>query len=97
MEEIYSELLQKVQNCAVQRDLNYLSTIVEKKANIEEVNESLQGKANKTSVAQALQRKANKTDLDQALEGKADVADMEQLCSIVENKAELCLVEQITK
>ena len=53
-EDIYSELMKKVQNCALQKDFNYLSSLVESKANTEDVNESLQAKANKTSVANAL-------------------------------------------
>ena len=54
VEDIYSELLKKVQNCALQKDFNYLSSVIETKANLDEVNESLQNKANKTSVADAL-------------------------------------------
>jgi hypothetical protein len=39
---------------ALQKDFGYLSTLMEQKASIEEVNEGLQQKANKTSVANAL-------------------------------------------
>lgn len=38
----------------MQKDIAYISAIVEKKANIEDVNEGLQSKANKQSVATAL-------------------------------------------
>ena len=64
VEDIYSELMKKVQNCAVQKDFNYMSSLISTKANLDEVNESLQSKANKTSVANALQRKANRDDIN---------------------------------
>ena len=54
IEEIYSELMKKVQSCALQTELSCLSTQLESKANNDDVNESLQSKANKTSVANAL-------------------------------------------
>lgn len=41
VEDIYSELMKKVQSCALQKDYNYLMSVLEKKANLEEVNESL--------------------------------------------------------
>lgn len=41
IEDIYSELMKKLQNCAQQKDFNYLSSVMEQKANQEEVNESL--------------------------------------------------------
>jgi mannose/fructose/N-acetylgalactosamine-specific phosphotransferase system component IIB len=54
VEDAYREMNQKMATFALQKDLSYLSTLVDHKANIEEVNESLQQKANKTSVANAL-------------------------------------------
>ena len=68
VEDMYSELTKKVQNCALQKDFNYVTSVLETKANQEEMNESLQSKANKTSVANALQRKANRSDIDPILE-----------------------------
>ena len=65
---MYSELMKRLQNCALQKDFNYLTGMIEGKANLEEVNESLKMKANKTSVADALQRKANRADVDGLLE-----------------------------
>ena len=41
VEDIYSELMKKVQSCSLQKDYNYLMSVLEKKANLEEVNESL--------------------------------------------------------
>jgi hypothetical protein len=73
---------------ALQKDFGYLSSLIEQKANIEEVNESLQQKANKTSVANALQRKANRADVDTLLEAKADVTDLEKIIGILEGKLE---------
>ena len=96
IEDIYSEMMKKVQSCALQRDFNYMSAQLEKKANLDEVNESLQGKANKTSVATALQRKANKSDLDSALDNKADVTDMEQICTILEGKLDSAVFDDIS-
>jgi predicted nucleic acid-binding protein len=64
VEEIYRDVSKRLQNCALQKDFTYLQTIIETKANIEDVNESLAGKANKQSVANALHRKANRSDVD---------------------------------
>ena len=97
VEDTYSELLKKVQNCALQKDFNYISSVLEKKANLEEVNESLQSKANKTSVANALQRKVNRQDLDSLLEAKADVADLENILSIIEAKAEAVQLDELAR
>ena len=41
IEEIYSEITKKLQSCALQKDLNSISSAIEKKADLEEVNESL--------------------------------------------------------
>ena len=41
IEEIYSELMKKVQSCALQKDFNYISTALESKANVDDINESL--------------------------------------------------------
>ena len=70
---------------------------MESKANIEEVNESLQSKANKTSVANPLQRKANRSDVDQALESKADITDLDKVCSIIETKVESADFEELAR
>ena len=64
LDEVYRDLSKRVQNCAMQKDFNYLTSVLETKANIDEVNESLQNKANKQSVANALYRKANRSDID---------------------------------
>ncbi len=64
IEEIYRDLSKRLSNCALQKDFSYLQSILEQKANVEEVNEALQNKANKQSVANALHRKANRTDID---------------------------------
>lgn len=41
VEEIYRDLSKRLTNCALQKDFNYLSSVLETKANIEDVNESL--------------------------------------------------------
>lgn len=89
IEDAYQEMQQKMATFALQKDLSYLSTIIETKANLEEVNESLSQKANKASVANALQRKANRTDIDQLLESKVDVSDLEKIVGIIEGKLDL--------
>ena len=55
----------RLSNCALQKDFNYLTSILDTKANLDDVNEGLQKKANKESVANALHRKANKSEVDQ--------------------------------
>ena len=64
LEDIYRDLSKRVTNCALQKDFNYMQSMLETKANIDDVNESLNSKANKQSVANALHRKANRSDLD---------------------------------
>ena len=97
VEDMYSELMKKVQNCALQKDFNYLSSVIETKANLEEVNESLKAKANKTSVADALQRKANRSEIDSLLEQKADMTDLENIISILEAKVEVGQFEELAR
>lgn len=75
-----------MQACASQRDFNYYVAQLERKANVDDVNESLQQKANKTTVSNALQRKANKQDTDSTMESKADVSDIEKLVGVIETK-----------
>ena len=41
VEDIYREIQSKMATFALQKDFGYLSTILETKANIDEVNESL--------------------------------------------------------
>ena len=89
--------MKKVQSCALQKDFNYISSALEAKANIDDINESLQSKANKTSVANALQRKANRVDIDQLLESKADVSDLDQICSILEAKVEVSSFDDLLR
>ena len=40
-QHMYDELCKKIQGCALQKDLNYFTTILEQKANTTDVNESL--------------------------------------------------------
>ena len=74
-----------------------MSSLIGTKANLDEVNESLQSKANKTSVANALQRKANRSDIDQILEQKADMSDLENIISILEAKVEVGQFEELSR
>lgn len=97
VEDVYQEMQQKLANFALQKDLSYLQTILESKANLDEVNESLQQKANKASVASALQRKANRTDIDQLLESKVDVTDLEKIIGIIEGKVDLARFEEFAQ
>lgn len=92
---MYSEVMKKVQGCALQKDFNYISSVMESKACSDEVNESLKNKANKTSVADALQRKVNRSDFDTILEQKADMVDLENIISILEAKVEFSQFEDL--
>ena len=74
-----------------------MSSVIETKANLEEVNESLKQKANKTSVADALQRKANRADIDPIFEQKADMSDLENIISILEAKVEFGQFEELSR
>ena len=96
VEEIYRDVSKRLQNCALQKDFSYLQTIIETKANVEDVNESLANKANKQSVANALHRKANRSDIDQILETKADATDLEKLLNILDQKADQHQIDHLT-
>lgn len=50
VQHMYEDIIKKTQSFALQKDLNYLGTLVELKANTSDVNESLQQKASKSSV-----------------------------------------------
>ena len=95
VEEMYQEMREKMASFALQKDLCYLSTMMEQKANIEEVNESLNQKANKASVANALQRKANRADIDNLLEQKAELTDLEKVLGILEGKADISRLDDL--
>ena len=41
LDEIYRDLSKRLSNCALQKDFNYLTSVLETKANVDEVNESL--------------------------------------------------------
>ena len=60
IQDVYSDLNKRISASASQKDLSYLSLLLDKKANSDDVNESLQQKANKTTVSNALGRKVNK-------------------------------------
>ena len=97
IDELHRDLTKRVQTCALQKDLAYLSTVLETKASVDDMNEALQSKANKQSVANALHRKANRTDVDQLLEGKADASDLEKICNLLEGKADATAIDQLAK
>jgi len=89
VEESYKELAKKLSGCALQKDFSYLASVLETKANLEDVNESLNNKANKQSVANALHRKANRSDIDGLLEAKADATDLEKVVGSLEQKVDV--------
>jgi len=47
VEDIYRDLSKRLQSCALQKDFTYLQSVVDVKANLDEVNEALSNKANK--------------------------------------------------
>lgn len=82
MEENLSELSKKVKE---------LSETVDKKANTEEVKESLNGKADKadlTKAVESLDTKADKTDLDTKA-NKADVDTLKEKVTTLEDKTKV--------
>lgn len=97
LEDIYRDVSKRLSNCALQKDFAYLQTMVDTKANLDEINEALQSKANKQSVANALHRKANRSDIDQLLEQKADMVDIEKMCGILEQKADQAQIDNISR
>ncbi len=47
VDDTFKELSKRVQQCALSQDVSYVHSLLETKANLEDVNESLQNKANK--------------------------------------------------
>lgn len=88
IQDIYSDLTKKVLAAATQKDLSFLTSLVEKKASLDEVNESLSQKANKTTVSNALSRKVNKQEMESAMEGKCDLSDLDKLIQVIETKVD---------
>lgn len=65
-----------------------MSSQLETKATIAEMNEQLALKANKQSVANALHLKANCADIDVLLLQKPDIMQIENLRNIVKSKTD---------
>lgn len=93
IEHTESEILQRIHQCVTQRDLNQVYTLLDTKANAQEMNDALNSKANKQSVANALHRKANRSDMDALLARKVDINEFQNIVVALESKAELAAVE----
>ena len=72
----YREINKRFSNTVNNRDFQALSSAVETKANLTEMNEQLESKANKQSVSNALHRKANRSDVESLLARKADIVNL---------------------
>ena len=88
IEEMLKDLNKKMANCVLQQEHVYLSSQLEKKADLDFVQEALSQKANKQSVANALHRKANRSDMDELLQNKVEVTDFQNLGMQVQGKCE---------
>eukprot|EP00357_Protocruzia_adherens_P011027 CAMPEP_0114975776 /NCGR_PEP_ID=MMETSP0216-20121206/2296_1 /TAXON_ID=223996 /ORGANISM="Protocruzia adherens, Strain Boccale" /LENGTH=802 /DNA_ID=CAMNT_0002336613 /DNA_START=61 /DNA_END=2469 /DNA_ORIENTATION=+ len=88
MDDLHKDLTMRVTQCASQREVQYLQTAMENKANLADMNEALGNKANKQSVANALHRKANRADIDSILTQKADIADLRNVLTALETKVD---------
>jgi D-alanyl-D-alanine dipeptidase len=97
VDDTFQELSKRVSQCALSQDMSYFHSLLETKANIEEVNESLSNKASKTSVANALHRKANRTDIDELLALKVDCLDLEKVVAALEQKADIDAVDAVRR
>lgn len=84
IEEMNEENYRKFQQCASKRDLQQFETLIESKANKDEVTEALDEKANKQSVANALHRKSNKADMDALLQSKVETSEYVKLFEFVQ-------------
>lgn len=84
IDEMSKDFNKRLVSGALQKDLAYLTTVVDKKADVDYVNESLSQKANKQSVANALHRKANRQDVDELLQSKVDVGELKMTQEILE-------------
>ena len=75
-DDINREINKRFSNTVNNRDFQALSSIVDTKANLIEMNEQFESKANKQSVSNALHRKANRSDFESLLARKADIVSL---------------------
>lgn len=91
------DLNKKMANCVLQQEHAYLSSQLDKKADLDFVQEALSQKANKQSVANALHRKANRSDIDELLQLKVDATDFQNLGMQVQGKCEQMQLDDIVR
>jgi hypothetical protein len=68
---------------------------MEGKANLIEVNDSLNSKASKESVINALHRKANKNEVEAVLKSKVDIEELQNVISTINNKSDATEIDKI--
>ena len=88
LDELNRENNKKLSQLALSKDLQQVVSLLETKANTNDVNEALSSKASKESVVSALQRKMNKSEVDAIINSKVDYIDFQNLVSAVKLKAE---------
>ncbi|EAR84714.1 hypothetical protein TTHERM_00637160 (macronuclear) [Tetrahymena thermophila SB210] len=94
-EELQREFAKKAATNVQHKDIEYVISQLELKANVQDVNEALETKANKASVSNALHRKANKVDIENQYAKKQDIANIGNLLNNMDEKAEYSSIEKI--
>ena len=77
--------------------ISELSDDINRRPSIGEVTEMLEPKANRDVLTQILDRKANRGELDLAMAKKADVEMVEEVIRTLQNKADICDIETMSK
>lgn len=86
MDDFQKEISKRVGGCVSITQFHEVLNILQNKvihellkANINEVNEALEGKVSKQYLTTALQKKVSKSEMEGAISKKADTADLDYL------------------
>ncbi len=88
LDDLHKDLLKKSSTFASQKEVSHIASLLDSKANLNDMNEALASKASKDSVINALHRKANKAEIEAMVKAKLDIEDFQNLVNIVNNKVE---------
>lgn len=89
LDDLHKDYSKKSANFVTSKDLSNLTTLVDQKANLNDVNEALASKASKESVINALHRKANKAETEAMIKSKVDIEDFQNIINSLNNKIDI--------
>jgi len=95
--DFYNETQRKFSSLATQRDFQNLTSMVESKVSVSQLNTELELKADKQTVEKALNKKINRSDMDSILAKKADLGEMQTIFEAIERKMSSGFLDRFTQ